>query len=117
MPTVLLVRHGHSSANGEGILAGRLPGIHLTDRGREQADQLAARFRGLPAVRVVSSPLERCLETAALALQARRHLHEVDAALARVADGTYGRCAVCGEPIVPARLEARPTTDRCIRHA
>ncbi len=36
MPTVLLVRHGHSSANGEGILAGRLPGIHLTDKGREQ---------------------------------------------------------------------------------
>ena len=65
MPTVLLVRHGHSSANGEGILAGRLPGIHLTDRGREQADQLADRFRGLPVVRVVSSPLERCLETAA----------------------------------------------------
>ena len=65
MPTVLLVRHGHSSANGEGILAGRLPGIHLTDRGREQADQLADRFRGLPVSRVVSSPLERCLETAA----------------------------------------------------
>ncbi|NYG08475.1 putative phosphomutase (TIGR03848 family) [Phycicoccus badiiscoriae] len=65
MPTVLLVRHGHSSANGEGILAGRLPGIHLTDRGREQADLLAERFRGLPVARVVSSPLERCLETAA----------------------------------------------------
>jgi broad specificity phosphatase PhoE len=65
VPTVLLVRHGHSSANGEGILAGRLPGIHLTDRGREQADQLAERFRGLPVVRVVTSPLERCQETAA----------------------------------------------------
>jgi probable phosphomutase (TIGR03848 family) len=65
VPTVLLVRHGHSSANGEGILAGRLPGIHLTDRGREQADQLADRFRGLAVVRVVSRPLERCLETAA----------------------------------------------------
>jgi probable phosphomutase (TIGR03848 family) len=65
VPTVLLVRHGHSSANGDGVLAGRLPGIHLTDRGREQADQLADRFRGLPVVRVVSSPLERCLETAA----------------------------------------------------
>jgi probable phosphomutase (TIGR03848 family) len=65
VPTVLLVRHGHSSANGEGILAGRLPGIHLTDRGREQADALAERFRGVPVVRVVTSPLERCCETAA----------------------------------------------------
>ena len=46
-----------------------------------------------------------------------RRLHEIDAALARVADGTYGRCAVCGAPIAPARLEARPATDRCIRHA
>ncbi|WP_270888003.1 MSMEG_4193 family putative phosphomutase [Pedococcus sp. 5OH_020] len=65
MPTVLLVRHGHSSANGEGILAGRLPDIHLTDRGREQAAALAQRLSGIPLARVVSSPLERCLETAA----------------------------------------------------
>ncbi|SDO97092.1 Histidine phosphatase superfamily (branch 1) [Pedococcus dokdonensis] len=65
MPTVLLVRHGHSSANGDGVLAGRMPGIHLTERGREQAARLAERFRELPVARVVSSPLERCLETAA----------------------------------------------------
>ena len=64
MPTLLLVRHGHSSANGEGILAGRLPGIHLTERGRGQAAALGERFAGAPVVRVVSSPLERCLETA-----------------------------------------------------
>jgi probable phosphomutase (TIGR03848 family) len=65
VPTLLLVRHGHSSANGDGILAGRLPGIHLTDRGREQAQRLARRFEGHAPARVVSSPLERCLETAA----------------------------------------------------
>jgi probable phosphomutase (TIGR03848 family) len=65
VPTVLLVRHGHSSANGAGVLAGRLPDIHLTDRGREQAAALAQRFAGLPLARLVSSPLERCLETAA----------------------------------------------------
>lgn len=64
VPTCLLVRHGHSSANGEGVLAGRLPGIHLTDRGREQARALAARLEGAPVVGVVSSPLERCVETA-----------------------------------------------------
>jgi DnaK suppressor protein len=46
-----------------------------------------------------------------------RRLADVDAALARVAAGTYGFCAVCGEPIPEGRLEARPTTDRCIRHA
>lgn len=47
----------------------------------------------------------------------RRRLAEVDAALARVAAGTYGTCTVCGAAIPEARLDARPTTDRCIRHA
>lgn len=53
----------------------------------------------------------------ALRASLRRRLVEVDGALARIAAGTYGVCAVCGEPIAPARLDARPTTDRCIRHA
>jgi probable phosphomutase (TIGR03848 family) len=64
VPICLLVRHGHSSANGDGILAGRLSGIHLTDRGREQSAALAQRFAGTAVARVLSSPLERCLETA-----------------------------------------------------
>jgi DnaK suppressor protein len=46
-----------------------------------------------------------------------RQLQEVDAALARLADGTYGRCAVGGEAIDPARLAARPTATTCVRHA
>jgi RNA polymerase-binding transcription factor DksA len=37
-----------------------------------------------------------------------------EAALARVADGSYGMCASCGRPIAPARLEARPTAELCI---
>lgn len=44
-------------------------------------------------------------------------LAQVRAARARVADGTYGTCEVCGEPIPQARLEARPWAGRCIRHA
>ena len=32
----------------------------------------------------------------------------------RVADGTYGVCASCGDPIAPGRLEARPTARTCI---
>jgi probable phosphomutase (TIGR03848 family) len=64
VPTCVLVRHGHSTANGEGILAGRTPGVHLTDRGVEQASSLAGRFTGAPVARVVSSPMDRCLETA-----------------------------------------------------
>jgi RNA polymerase-binding transcription factor DksA len=50
----------------------------------------------------------------ALIEQARDHLAGIDAALRRVADGTYGRCAICGQPIAPERLAARPTATRCV---
>lgn len=64
MPICILVRHGHSTANADGILAGRLDGVLLTDTGRRQVEVLAGRFAGLSLARVVSSPLERCRETA-----------------------------------------------------
>lgn len=41
-------------------------------------------------------------------------LAEVEAAIARLADGTYGLCERCGQPITPARLEAKPAARRCI---
>ncbi|GAB4075532.1 TraR/DksA family transcriptional regulator [Nostocoides australiense] len=56
-------------------------------------------------------------QTDALAQQARHQLAEIDAALARVENGTYGRCAVCGERIPEARLEARPTATTHVEHA
>ncbi|RJK97536.1 TraR/DksA family transcriptional regulator [Vallicoccus soli] len=46
--------------------------------------------------------------------QALRTRDELEGALRRVADGTYGTCASCGRPIAPARLEARPGATRCI---
>jgi DnaK suppressor protein len=53
----------------------------------------------------------------ALVRQAREHLADIDAALAKVAAGTYGLCEVCGEPIPDGRLEARPTARTCVEHA
>lgn len=50
----------------------------------------------------------------ALIAQVRRHLDEVDAAVARVAAGTYGACERCGLPIGDARLDALPAARRCI---
>ena len=41
-------------------------------------------------------------------------LGEIDAALKRIDDGTYGTCEVCGQPIAPERLEARPWATLCI---
>ena len=52
--------------------------------------------------------------TAALVGQARQHLAQIDAAIARLADGSYGVCESCGQPIGAARLAARPVTTSCI---
>ncbi|WGX94405.1 TraR/DksA C4-type zinc finger protein [Nocardioides sp. L-11A] len=53
-------------------------------------------------------------QLATLVAQVRRHLAEVEAALARLDAGSYGRCETCGAPIAPARLEARPTARTCV---
>lgn len=63
MTTLLLLRHGRSSANTKGVLAGRRPGVHLDDIGREQAHKAAERIADVKLDLMVSSPLERCLET------------------------------------------------------
>ena len=55
-------------------------------------------------------------QLSAVTSQVRDHLQEVEAALARVADGTYGVCEVCHRPVDPARLEARPTARTCVHH-
>ncbi|GAB7186248.1 MSMEG_4193 family putative phosphomutase [Kitasatospora sp. Ki12] len=74
MPTLLLVRHGRSTANTAGILAGWTPGVDLDDTGRAQAAALADRLAGIPLARVVSSPLERCRQTLEPLLAARPEL-------------------------------------------
>ena len=50
----------------------------------------------------------------ALIGQARDHVAAIDTALQRVADGRYGWCEICGQPIAPERLAARPTATRCV---
>lgn len=64
MSTVLLVRHGLTAKTGS-VLIGRTPGIHLDERGQRQAAALGERIAALPLAAVVTSPLERCGETAA----------------------------------------------------
>jgi len=74
MPTVILVRHGRSTANAEGVLAGWSPGVALDDTGRAQATALAARLAAVPLAAVVSSPLQRCQETVKPLLDTRPEL-------------------------------------------
>jgi DnaK suppressor protein len=53
-------------------------------------------------------------QVGALVQQAEAHLAEIDAALVRIADGTYGGCTVCGRAIPRERLEVRPTATTCV---
>ncbi|MFJ3300035.1 histidine phosphatase family protein [Streptomyces bacillaris] len=71
MPTLILVRHGRSTANTAGVLAGRTPGVLLDERGTEQAAALPARLAALGIAVAVSSPLERCRQTLRPLLEAR----------------------------------------------
>jgi probable phosphomutase (TIGR03848 family) len=64
MATVILVRHGRTTANVAGVLAGRASGVRLDSLGREQAARAGERLAVVPLVGVVSSPLERCRQTA-----------------------------------------------------
>jgi probable phosphomutase (TIGR03848 family) len=61
--TVLLVRHGLTATTGQ-VLTGWTPGVSLDERGRTQAKALAERLAPVPLAGIVTSPLDRCRETA-----------------------------------------------------
>ncbi len=63
MATVILVRHGRTTATATGLLAGRTAGVRLDEVGSKQAEAAAERLSGLVLARVVTSPLERCRQT------------------------------------------------------
>jgi probable phosphomutase (TIGR03848 family) len=87
MATLILVRHGRTTANAGGTLAGRLPGVRLDDTGEEQVRRIGERLAQVPVAALVSSPLERCKQTAkaiaaahpaSLRLASERGLSECD---------------------------------------
>ena len=60
---LVLIRHAHSEANAAGILSGRLPNVHLSEKGVEQSEHLAVRLGNFPVATLRISPMERCFET------------------------------------------------------
>jgi broad specificity phosphatase PhoE len=70
--TLLFIRHGQTTWNVEHRLPGQLPGIHLTDTGKHQAERLADALTVLPISAVISSPLERASETAEIIARPRQ---------------------------------------------
>ncbi|MCY7364333.1 MAG: MSMEG_4193 family putative phosphomutase [Frankiaceae bacterium] len=86
MTTVVLVRHGLTHMTGP-VLAGWTPGLHLDERGAKQAEAVAERLRPLAFDAVVSSPLDRCLDTAAAILEGREQQLQVEE---RLGECRYG---------------------------
>ena len=71
MSVVLLLRHGVTAETGS-VLTGHTPGVHLSDAGVQQAEAAAARMAVLPLAAIVTSPLDRCLDTAQAVIDAQR---------------------------------------------
>ncbi len=71
MTTVLLIRHGRTSANTAGILAGRSSGVELDAVGHQQVADVGTRLAGAPVRTVVTSPLRRCRQTSQALVAAR----------------------------------------------
>jgi probable phosphoglycerate mutase len=72
MPLLLLIRHGENDYVKTGKMAGRLPGVHLNERGQKQAQALGEALKEIPIKAIYSSPLERAMETAAPIAAARK---------------------------------------------
>jgi probable phosphomutase (TIGR03848 family) len=72
MATVILVRHGRTTANASGVLAGRTAGVRLDETGTEQARRVAERIAAIPIDALVTSPQERCRQTARAIAAARQ---------------------------------------------
>src|SRR5436309_3460031 len=64
MTRFLFIRHADHDLLHQGKIAGRLPGVHLSSLGREQANELPNRLPVLPIDSIYCSPLERACETA-----------------------------------------------------
>ena len=89
MTTLILLRHGRSSANVSGVLAGRTPGVELDDTGRAQADKLVGRLDGVPLAGIVCSPMLRCEQTVAPLAAARELAPVTEPELAEVDYGSW----------------------------
>ena len=63
MTRIVLLRHAHSTANSKAILAGRAPGVDLSDRGRKESLDLAKRLKDVDFSLIRVSPMERCAQT------------------------------------------------------
>ena len=116
MAIMVLVRHGRTRANADGILAGWTAGIGLDDHGRQQAQRVADRLARTPVVAAMVSPLQRCQETASVLLGTQADPPPVET-LEGLGECRYGAWTgrslkdLAQEPLWK-QVQARPSTVR-----
>jgi probable phosphoglycerate mutase len=109
MTLLLLVRHGENNYSKTGRFAGRLPGVHLNERGQAQAGQLSESFAQVPLKAIYSSPLERAMETAAPIARVRKLEVQVEPGLLEADIGKWQGLSI--------RRVARTRPWRAVQHA
>jgi probable phosphomutase (TIGR03848 family) len=99
MPLLLLIRHGENDFTKKHKLAGHLPNVHLNERGKKQAQDLAEALKDVPIKAIYSSPLDRARETAEPIALARRLELQIEAGLIETNVGKWQ-----GRPLAALRL-------------
>ncbi|MGD9986017.1 histidine phosphatase family protein [Pseudonocardia sp.] len=89
MTTLILLRHGRSTANTAGVLAGRSAGVELDETGRAQAEKVVERLAGIPIAEIVTSPMTRCRQTVEPLTIARELVPTVEEELSEVDYGEW----------------------------
>ncbi|MFM7356865.1 MAG: histidine phosphatase family protein, partial [Actinomycetota bacterium] len=89
MTTFLLLRHAHSVANNAGVLAGQLEGIGLSKDGTVQVDKLSPSFENIKIDRIISSPMQRCLETVEVIAKSKKMRISIDKRLIEMNYGSW----------------------------
>jgi DnaK suppressor protein len=84
-----------------------------TESVRRDATDAEQRDQGAGALTAADGAQDQAMARATQ-MRAEQRFKRIDAALARIADGSYGDCLRCGEPIDPRRLEADPTATLCL---
>lgn len=109
---LVLVRHAMSTANSDGVLAGRMDGIHLNERGREQSEAIVGKFAQLQISGICGSPLSRCRETAEPLCIDKKLPYNVDERLNEVEYGSWSgrKLAELNEDPLWDAIQKRPNS-------
>ncbi|MBA4420285.1 MAG: phosphoglycerate mutase [Anaerolinea sp.] len=112
MTTIMLIRHGENDSIGR-YLPGQRPGLHLNVAGQEQARQIGLSLADVPVSRVISSPMERAMETAVPLAEARNLRIEIHPGFTEMHPGDWTGRSFSDLNNDPAWAKLRSDPDTC----